>query len=113
MDAKDLKYENGEFDVILDKGTLDSVLCGNDSTENTKLMLREVYRVLNENGIYFYISYGKPEYREIYLNNPEFSWEVLSMKIAKPNIGGNDNNVSVDKEDEGFHYIYICKKKED
>ena len=26
MDVKEMKYKNGEFDVIIDKGTLDTIL---------------------------------------------------------------------------------------
>ena len=28
MDATDMKYKNGEFDVVIDKGTLDALISG-------------------------------------------------------------------------------------
>ncbi len=32
MDACDMDFENGSFDVVIDKGTLDSILCGEGSS---------------------------------------------------------------------------------
>ena len=29
-----MEFENGSFDLILDKGTLDCILCGDNSTLN-------------------------------------------------------------------------------
>ncbi|KAF3340600.1 methyltransferase-like protein 13 [Carex littledalei] len=53
MDVRDMSaFEDNSFDAVIDKGTLDSIMCGNDSQVNSTKMLKEVHRVLKERGIY-------------------------------------------------------------
>ena len=61
MDVTDLKYESNLFDLIIDKSTIDALLCGDGAALKVALMLRECQRVLKEGGYYVIISYGKPE----------------------------------------------------
>ena len=42
------EYADDAFDGILDKGTLDAILCGDDSTVNALAMLNECYRYCNQ-----------------------------------------------------------------
>ncbi|KAG6582148.1 EEF1A lysine methyltransferase 4, partial [Cucurbita argyrosperma subsp. sororia] len=64
MDVRDMSaFETCSFDTVLDKGTLDSLLCGNNSRQNATKMLDEVWRVLKENGVYILVTYGAPSYR--------------------------------------------------
>lgn len=37
-----LDFADGMFDVVIDKGTLDSILCGEGSSQNAQKMLSEV-----------------------------------------------------------------------
>ena len=67
MDARELNYDDNWFDLIVDKSTIDSMLCGEKSFLNTALMLKEVQRVLKTGGIYMIISYGTPENRIFHL----------------------------------------------
>jgi len=41
MDCMDLKYEKETFDLILDKSTIDALLCGDEAYMNTARMLKE------------------------------------------------------------------------
>ena len=34
MDLRAMDFESGKFDVVVDKATLDSLLCGESSTHN-------------------------------------------------------------------------------
>jgi ubiquinone/menaquinone biosynthesis C-methylase UbiE len=63
MDVRSLQYEDGTFDAVIDKGTFDSMLCGDGSGPNADQMLGEIYRVLSPTGVYICISYGLPEQR--------------------------------------------------
>merc|ERR1711976_965660 len=63
MDVRDLKYKDHEFDMIIDKSTIDALLCGHQSFLNGAIMTKEVMRVLRTGGIYMIISYGLPENR--------------------------------------------------
>ena len=41
MDVRDLKYEDSKFDLIVDKSTIDALLCGDQAYLNVAIMLRE------------------------------------------------------------------------
>jgi len=68
MDATDLKYETGQFDLIVDKSTIDCLLCGYDGDLNVAMMLKECQRTLKEGGFYVLISFGKPDQRQIHFD---------------------------------------------
>lgn len=63
MNACALDYPDESFNAVVDKGTLDSVLCGEGSTANVAKMCMEISRVLQPNGVYFICSYGVPDNR--------------------------------------------------
>lgn len=62
LDLHELKP--GEFNVVLDKGTLDSILCGDNSEPNAHKMMAEIYKALAPNGIYVCITYGDEDHRK-------------------------------------------------
>jgi hypothetical protein len=67
MDVMDMsEMQTGEFNVVLDKGTLDSVLCGDNSVPNADRMMQEIYRVLAPNGVYVCVTYGDEDHRKKY-----------------------------------------------
>jgi len=41
MDVRDLKYKDNTFDCIVDKSTIDAMLCGDLAYINVAIMLRE------------------------------------------------------------------------
>ena len=41
MDCMDLKYESEMFDLIIDKSTIDALICGNYAYLNVATMLME------------------------------------------------------------------------
>lgn len=73
LDALDMKeLPSGEFNIVIDKGTLDSILCGENSVPNGDKIIREVYRVLANNGIFICITYGDEEHRKTFFVNNIF-----------------------------------------
>ncbi|EAR85248.3 methyltransferase domain protein (macronuclear) [Tetrahymena thermophila SB210] len=63
------KFANNSFDCVIDKGTLDSVLCGEYSRQNSFKMLSEISRVLTQDGVYMVVTYGEEKKRQQLLEN--------------------------------------------
>ena len=76
MDACNMTYPREHFDMILDKSTIDSVLCGKACFYNTALMLKECQRVLKTGGYYVCITLGAPEERELHFKRPHLDFEI-------------------------------------
>jgi len=110
MDGRAMELPDQNFNVCIDKATLDSVLCGEGSTHNAQKMLQEVSRVLQPNGVYIAISHGQPSYRLTYLQRPEFGWNVKIHTVQKPMMGMTASLSADDKDN--VHYIYVCVKGE-
>uniref|UniRef100_A0AAV1U7T6 Methyltransferase type 11 domain-containing protein n=1 Tax=Peronospora matthiolae TaxID=2874970 RepID=A0AAV1U7T6_9STRA len=107
MNMCSLKIGDETFDAVVDKGTMDSILCGEGSTANVSKMCHEVYRVLKPNGVYFVVSYGIPTNRLSYFENQELPWKVTVHTVAKPTVSA----VQVSEADaNAVHYIYVCQK---
>jgi ubiquinone/menaquinone biosynthesis C-methylase UbiE len=56
MDALSMDFENQFFDVVIDKAMLDSVLCADGGFQKATEVIREIYRVLKHDGVYFIVS---------------------------------------------------------
>ncbi|XP_050212044.1 uncharacterized protein LOC126662188 [Mercurialis annua] len=131
MDVRDMSsFRNEYFDGVIDKGTLDSLLCGNDASVNATAMLGEVSRVLKPGGIYMLITYGDPKVRMSHLKRPVYDWDIELYVIPRPDFERPDGSSSsrsfldpiplTEKgllpsgfvlEDPESHFIYVCKKK--
>ncbi|PIN19462.1 Endothelin-converting enzyme 1 [Handroanthus impetiginosus] len=126
MDVRDMSaFDTKSFIAVIDKGTLDSLLCGHNSRQNAVKMLEEVWRVLKDKGVYILITYGSPVYRLPLLK--ELSWTIklhvidklpsgnssrLTRDLTSPipldaNGGPQENVVGMDTD---VHYIYVCVK---
>ena len=59
MDALDMKdFQDEMFNVVIDKGTLDTVMCTDNFMIDGRQMISEVHRVLKPGGKYICITYG-------------------------------------------------------
>jgi ubiquinone/menaquinone biosynthesis C-methylase UbiE len=63
MDGTQMGFESRRFDVVVDKGTLDAVICGRDLTISDR-MLEEVSRVVKPTGKIIVITHSPPEGRK-------------------------------------------------
>ena len=111
MDVWGMGFEDGAFDCVVDKGTFDSILCGDASAPNSESMISEIYRVLSPTGVYICISYGIPDQRETYFWNSQYDWELTIHSVAKPTISTSAIVAHEDKDPKNFHYIYVMRKK--
>ena len=122
MDCRDIVFESGIFDLVIDKGTLDSILCSEGASDNAHKTLKEICRVLKPGGTYFCVSYGVPEYRLHYLSWTEYGWTIVTEKVKKPlfenmsveperNAAGREEGTTQEKN-LTYHYVYLCKKNE-
>lgn len=129
-DVRKLPFEQGSYNGVIDKGTLDAILCGDTSVEFAHRMLRECDRVLGPGGVLVLVTYGDPASRLIYLEQPEYQWSVDVYCVTKPdsmeNLGtfnersnpvvkGPYSSTNVDMMEslsnlQNVHFIYVCRK---
>jgi SAM-dependent methyltransferase len=93
MDVRKLDYSDATFDVIVDKGTLDAILCGADSGKNSASMLSECHRVLKRGGTFISVSYGLPDTRLPHFSHARYAWHCIDSVVAKT------------------RYMYVCRDK--
>jgi ubiquinone/menaquinone biosynthesis C-methylase UbiE len=99
-------YQDSSFDILIDKSTIDALLCGDDSFLKTAKMLKEAQRVLKVGGVYLAISYGNPESREFH-----FYREFLSFNLKTYSLSETD--ATTEDKEEKTHYVYVCVKNAD
>lgn len=64
--------------MVVDKSTIDTLLCGEESFVKVAQMMKEIQRVLKTGGNYFGVSYGKPEMRSYH-----FTHDFLNVKCRE------------------------------
>jgi len=106
MDVTKMAYENEHFGAVIDKGTLDAILCGEGSAQTSEKMLADIARVLKPDGVFVCITYGQPSNRLHYLKKKKFNWSVSYKTVAKP----TSSKAADELEDDDLHYVYIMKK---
>lgn len=111
MDARELKFAPGFFDLVIDKCMLDTVLCGEKSYVNAAIVTKEVQKVLKIGGVYMIVSHGDPSSRLIHLNREHLGFEV-SIQCVKKEFSSEDDLFSKHTQ-EKINYIYICRKNID
>ncbi|KAG6528396.1 hypothetical protein ZIOFF_010552 [Zingiber officinale] len=76
MDVRDMSpFESGSFDAVIDKGTLDTFMCGEDDITAATQLLKEVERVLKDKGAYILITFDSPNNRLDLLRSVEL-WNI-------------------------------------
>ena len=116
MDVRNLDYFDDEtFHAVIDKGTFDSVCCGDAAEQNAKAMCEEISRVLQPGGTYICVSYGMKEIRTLQFNKPAYNWDVKHEMVPKPTMGGvsTEQAKELAKDEKNMHHVYIMKKKSD
>ena len=98
------EFNENSFEIIIDKGALDCILCGGKSKDNFEKSLSGIYRILCPNGKYIMISFNKPSYIKKYLIDYDWFIEIFTIdKNKKGRISNFDSYTNL----ENVHYIYI------
>jgi ubiquinone/menaquinone biosynthesis C-methylase UbiE len=98
MDVRKLRFPDGDFPIVFDKGTLDCLFFAGEQDVDTALA--EISRVLKRGGRYICVSYAPPEFRRKFFDRPsDLRFEVESViELPKPLLT------------EAKHYVYVVKK---
>ncbi|CAE8587655.1 unnamed protein product [Polarella glacialis] len=97
MDATAMDFPDEHFDVVIDKGTLDTILCEDDEDHTmVAAYLREVTRVMASGGVFVAVTFGPPEDRMKYFV-PRFSVETIEVPAT---------NVKISH----CQWVYACRK---
>lgn len=99
-DCKNMKeFKDDEFDLVIDKGTLDALYCGINAKQSVIISIEEIKRVLKKNSFFIDISFGSEEQRremiECCVEGLEY---IKTIKISNP------------KSNKKYNYIYILRK---
>jgi EEF1A lysine methyltransferase 4 len=100
MDVRKLTYPSESFDMVLDKSTIDSLMCSDTPLTNVAAMVDEAYRVLKPGGVYFVVSYASAATRIEHITREHVNWAVERKDISRFN---EDGEILV-------HFLYICRK---
>lgn len=104
MDINNLQFEANSIDIIIEKGTLDSLLVDesdpwNMTKENqVKInnILKNISKILKPNGLFISITFAQPHFRVPIYANHDYNWSIKEFTIG-----------------ETFHYfVYVMKKGE-
>ncbi|CAL4900561.1 unnamed protein product [Urochloa decumbens] len=129
IDVRNMSFFGDEsFGCILDKGTLDAMMCADDAPDGASKMLAEVARLLRPRGIYLLITYGAPKERVPLLNQTGCSWSIALYIMPTPGYqlkmskGTQPTMEEVALTEDGqlppnyvlkdpeSHFIYVCHK---
>lgn len=106
--TKKLPFEDGSFDLVVCKGTLDAVLCSAGSIANAKRMMHECCRLLHdEHGAMVVVSHASPDNRLVFFENRGDEWwaglnvhRITQERSAANNFESRGRYVDI--------YIYVC-----
>lgn len=107
MDVMDIRYPDCEFDIAIDKSTIDALLWGDNAFLNVAKMCKEVQRVLKPGGVYFVVSYGRPENRIFHFERDHLDFGIKQY-ILYPDDCKND-----EEKNDKSHFVYIWTKGPD
>jgi ubiquinone/menaquinone biosynthesis C-methylase UbiE len=98
MDVRKLTYPDGDFQAVVDKGTLDCLFFLSDTEVLTAMS--EISRVLKKRGVYICVSCAPPEARKKFFDRPaDLRLELEKVIELKKPLASDEP-----------HYVYIVRK---
>ena len=98
MNCAKMSFEDNFFDLCIDKGTLDAIVCNID---DVNLKGKEIQRTLKPGGRFISITFGSPSRRLHFYTLEKLDWKLLPPFQMKQ---------EDDDERDIHHYIYIFEK---
>lgn len=125
MDARKLKFNNQEFEFILDKGTIDAMLCDLDDKgfKNVEMIFKEMLRVSKLQSAIMIVSHMDVESEEFdsVLNNcilPNFDdyrnslWKIEAHIVQNPSNVTKKQRGNKGSQTDKYGNIYVIKRRE-
>ncbi|KAG4979223.1 hypothetical protein JHK85_033181 [Glycine max] len=104
MDVRDMSlFPDESFDGVIDKGTLDSLMCGTDAPISAAQMLAETTKTWRD--LYF----ARPGFQKPESSTPSRKSYLEPIPLTEKGLLPADFVL----EDPDSHYIYVCKKIND
>ena len=100
MAVENMKYEDEFFDIVIDKSTIDCLVCCHDSTYLVARTMKECQRVLKPGGLFISISFTAPNMRLPHFRRSFLDFKIRIHEIFKEHYMGEITN----------HYVYILEK---
>lgn len=104
MDARDLQFSDESFDVVVDKSTIDTLMCFNDGKKCVHQMLLESRRVLRPGGRYICISLHSEE--EVLEFVTAQDWGIRHCSIRNPKFEELPSSTRAVS-----HSLLLCEKR--
>ena len=103
MDIRYMTYPDAYYDIIIDKSTIDAILCTEEPTVSAAMVLSECQRVLRAGGVYISISYENPLNRDVHFERDHLGFLLKTIRIQDRIMG----DIKID------NFIYFCKKSKE
>jgi ubiquinone/menaquinone biosynthesis C-methylase UbiE len=103
MDARALRFAEGSFDAVIDKGTFDAIVCTPDDDAAVSQACAEVARVLGPGGVFVSVSLAPPRRRLPLLKHPAWTGEAVHT-VPKTRILDSDD------PEANVNWVYVLTK---
>lgn len=94
-------FQNEEYDIIVDKGTMDCLFCEDNFIKEVLKGMRECFRVLKDGGKMFIFSHGKPKFRHYLFRNKLVPFSIEYEIFERNEVIGKDKSVYLYKLTKG------------